>query len=54
MFKGNEEKFLFEIAQQANNSESEKRGAIKVAGEKLIELALRLYPNAKTEASKQK
>ena len=46
-FKGNEELFLFEMAQQANNSESEKSGAIKVAGKELVELALKLFPNVK-------
>jgi hypothetical protein len=47
MFKGNEELFLFEMSVQANNSESERSGATRVAGEELIELALKLYPNAK-------
>jgi len=46
-FKGNEEEFLFEMSIQANNSESERRGAIKVAGEELISFALKLYPNSK-------
>lgn len=47
IFKGNEEQFLFEMAVQANSNEISKNGAIKIAGEELINLALKLYPNAK-------
>lgn len=46
-FKGHEELFLFEIAQQANTDEVSKDGAIKVAGNELVEIALLLYPNVK-------
>lgn len=41
------EQVLFEIAIQANSSESEKRGAINTFGEKLVKIALNLFPNAK-------
>lgn len=43
------ERFLFEISQQANNSESEKKGSIDAVGEKIVELALKLFPNSKVE-----
>ncbi len=41
------EETLFELAVQANSSQSEKSGAIKSAGPRIIEIAQTLYPNAK-------
>lgn len=43
------ERFLFEISQQANSSKSEKKGSIDAVGEKIVELALKLFPNSKVE-----
>ena len=40
------EKFLFEIAIQANSSPQERSGAIKTVGEGIVELALKLFPDA--------
>jgi hypothetical protein len=47
IYKGNEEQILHELAIQANSSESEKRGAIKMAGKELIDIAQKLFPDAK-------
>ena len=41
------EQFLFEISQQANNSKSERNGAIETVGKRMVELALKLFPNSK-------
>lgn len=41
------EQFLFEISQQANNSKSERSGAIETVGKRIVELALELFPNSK-------
>ena len=41
------EQFLFEISQQANNSKSERNGAIETVGKRMVELALELFPNSK-------
>lgn len=41
------EAFLFEISIQANSSKSERNGAIETVGEKIVELALELFPNSK-------
>lgn len=38
---------LFELAQQANSSLSERAGAEKAVGTKMIQLALQLFPTAK-------
>lgn len=46
IFKDNEEQFLFEMAVQCNTLDA-KKGAIDVAGKELIDLAIKLYPNAK-------
>lgn len=43
-FVDNEEKFLFELAQQANANPISKEGAEKIGGKRLVELALKLYP----------
>lgn len=45
MFKGNPEEFLRYIAQQANSSTSESRGAMNIAGEEIFEAAMRVFPN---------
>ncbi len=47
IFKGNEEQVLFELAQQANNSNQERIASEKLAGKELVELALQLYPDTK-------
>jgi hypothetical protein len=46
IFKDNEEQFLFEMAVQSNTLDA-KNGAIDVAGEELINLAIKLFPNSK-------
>lgn len=46
IFKDNEEQFLFEMAVQSNTLDA-KNGAIDVAGEELINLATKLFPNSK-------
>lgn len=43
----NIEMFLFEISQQCNSRESEKKGALKAVGKRIVELALELFPDAK-------
>lgn len=43
----NIERFLFEISQQANSSNSELNGAIKTVGKRIVELSLKLFPNSK-------
>ncbi len=47
MFQKNPEQALFEGAIQANSSESEKEGAIAAYGKRMIEIAQKLYPDAK-------
>lgn len=39
------DRFCFELAQQANSSDAEKRGAYKVAGPVIVQLCLDIYPN---------
>ena len=39
------DRFAFEIAQQANSSESERKGAYKVAGPTIVQLCLDIYPD---------
>lgn len=47
VFKDNTEESLFEAAIQANSSESEKKGAIKTFGKEIIDIAQKLFPDAK-------
>lgn len=47
VFRGNEEEVLHELAIQANSSESEKMGAIRMVGQELIDIAQQLFPDAK-------
>lgn len=47
IYKGNEEHALFEAAIQANSSENEKAGAIRVFGKERVTLAQKLFPNVK-------
>ena len=43
----NIERFLFEISQQANSSDSEYKGAIETVGKSIVNLALKLFPNSR-------
>ena len=45
----NIERFLFEISQQANSSDSEYKGAIETVGKSIVNLALKLFPDSKVE-----
>lgn len=47
IFKDNVEQSLYEAAVQANSSEGEKEGAIKVFGKEIVDIAQKLYPHAK-------
>lgn len=42
---------LYEIAQQANSSEAERKGAITSVGERTVEIAQQLFPNTKVGES---
>lgn len=53
-FENSPADFLFEMAQQANSSDMEKTGAIKVAGERMIELALKVFPTVGAVSKEQK
>jgi len=46
-FNKDPERFLFEIAQQANSSEAEMRGAYEAVGGEVFDAATKLFPNAK-------
>lgn len=46
-FEQDPQQFLYEMASQANNSESERIGAISVAGENIVRIAQDMFPNAK-------
>ena len=46
-FDQNPQLALYEAASQANNSESEKGGAIATFGEPIVKIAQQLFPNAK-------
>lgn len=47
VFKGNEEKALHEVAIQANNSEAERRGVVRSMGERIVQIAEKMFPDAK-------
>lgn len=47
VFPENPEHTLFEAAVQANNSEAEKSGALKVFGPEIVNIAQQLFPNNK-------
>ena len=47
-FDQNPQKFLYEIASQANSSLSEKQGAIAVTSENIVRIAQELFPDAKS------
>src|ERR1044072_73790 len=46
-FDGNTQQVLFEASVQAHSSPAEKKGAIKALGKNIVDIAIRVYPNAK-------
>lgn len=51
IFQKDPEQGLYEVAQQANSSESERAGAVKTFGERAVEIAQQLFPETSPSIS---